>query len=531
MPNINTILDQHVSFQCECIDRMYLNAYIPILQLPGHLVTFLVKHRGQPIPSPALLGKLTAGFVAAVERFAQEREIPVVRFQKGQRKEEVARPYFERAGDREGVVLIGIAQEKAMAFRAYRPKRGSTGVPHYDFARASVCVNHYYFYIMDRDFGPCFIKLCSYAPFSGRVWLNGHEWVKHQLHKQGIPFTGLDNCLLGAADASRVQQVCDQLSAAHVETFFHRWMAVLPQPLTSEDYRAGYRHHLSIFQFEVSLTQVFDRPLSGRQFFEEAIRDHIDLGRPDCIQIIFARRITRRTPGRFRTRVLTTGADPSLHLDYKRSGIKQYYKHGRALRTETTINDPRDFGIGRDLSHLSDLRTIGREANRRLLDAQRISQHCTIGAPTFRQVILPTTIGGQPAPGLRFGDPRVMALFSSLCQFCHLPDGFTNATLRPLVAAHLAQPDYGSHQMTYDLRRLRRKALIERLPDKHRYIVTPGGRRLAFFFAKTYARILQPGLDQLDPSSPQSPDSPISQAWRHFDHAITNFVKEAKLKP
>ncbi len=322
MPNINTILDKHVTFQCECIDRMYLNAYVPILQLPGHLVTFLVKHRQQPIPSPALLGQLTKAFVAAVERFAQERNIPIVHFQKGQRKEEVARPYFEKAAGKEGVVLIGISQEKASAFRSYRPRRGPTGVPHYEFTRASVCVNHYYFYILDRDFGPSFIKLCSYAPFSGRVWLNGHEWVKHQLQKQGIAFTSLDNCLLSASDPTRVQQVSDHFSAAHVQAFFQRWMAVLPQPLTAEDRREGYHWNLSILQFEVSLTQVFDRPLSGRRFFEEAIRDHLDLGRPSGVQLIFGRRTTKRTPGRFRTRVFTSDVDPSLYIDYKRSRIK-----------------------------------------------------------------------------------------------------------------------------------------------------------------------------------------------------------------
>ena len=148
---------------------------------------------------------------------------------------------------------------------------------------------------------------------------------------------------------------------------------VLPHPLTPEDRRAGYRYHLSILLFEVSLTQVFDHPLSGRQFFQEAMRDHLDLGRPDGVQLIFGRRVTRRTPGPFRTRVLTTGVDPSLHLDYKRSRIKQCYKQDRALRTETTVKDTHDFGIGRDLSHLSNLRTIGREASRRLLDAQRMS--------------------------------------------------------------------------------------------------------------------------------------------------------------
>jgi hypothetical protein len=221
--------------------------------------------------------------------------------------------------------------------------------------------------------------------------------------------------------------------------------------------------------------------------------------------------------------------DPSLHLDYKRSGIKQYYKQGRALRTETTINDPRDFGIGRSLSHLAELRTIGREANRRLLDAQRVSQNCAPNTYALQQVILPSTIEGQRTQGFRFGDPRVMALFPSLCQFYHLPDGFTNASLRTLVSAHLAQPDYSSHQMTYDLRRLRRKGFIQRLPDSHHYIVTPLGRRMAYFFAKTFSRILQPGIHQLAPSTLSV--SPLAKTWRLFDQALIDFVKQANLTP
>jgi len=248
------------------------------------------------------------------------------------------------------------------------------------------------------------------------------------------------------------------------------------------------------------------------------------------VQLIFGRRVTRRTPGRFRTRILTSDVDPSLHLDYKRSRIKQYYKQGRALRTETTINDTHDFGIGRSLTNLPDLRTIGREANRRLLDAQRMSQRCAISADSFQQVVLPSSVDGQRAPGLRFGDPRVMALFSSLCQFCHLPDGFTNATLRPLVAAHLGQPHYTSRQMTYDLRRLRRKRLIQRLDGTHHYVLTLLGRRLAFFFAKSYVRILRPGLRQLDPLSPQH-NSRLAQAWLRFDQALDSLIHDARLAP
>ena len=184
---------------------------------------------------------------------------------------------------------------------------------------------------------------------------------------------------------------------------------------------AGYRYDVSILQAEFSLTQVLDRPLSGRVFFEEVIRENLDLGRPDQVQLIFDRRITKRTPGRFRTRVLTEGVTPSLHIDYKHSRIKQYHKEGRALRTETTINDTRDFGIGKRLSNLPALRQIGFHANRRLLDVQRISQDCALGEDAFRRVNEPIEVEGQRASGLRFADAAVQALLSALWCFGSCP--------------------------------------------------------------------------------------------------------------
>ena len=100
---------------------------------------------------------------------------------------------------------------------------------------------------------------------------------------------------------------------------------------------------------------------------------------PDHVSLIFDRTVKRHgprpTPGRFRTRVITEGVTPSLRIDYKHTAIKQYHKHGKALRTETTINDTRDFGIGKRLTNLPAPREIGRSANRRLLGAGRISHN------------------------------------------------------------------------------------------------------------------------------------------------------------
>lgn len=85
----------------------------------------------------------------------------------------------------------------------------------------------------------------------------------------------------------------------------------------------------------------------------------------------------KNTPGRFRTRVLTQGVTPSLHADYKNSRVKQYIKENRALRTETTINNTYDFGVGRRLDQLPYLQKIGRNINHRVLENERLSQHCT----------------------------------------------------------------------------------------------------------------------------------------------------------
>jgi len=533
MPNIETILRDHTTLQLECIDRLYLNGYQPTLQHEAGLLRFLLVHRKQLVASPVLLGQMTKAFVSAVEAFAQRHSIPVVHFEKGQRKEDVAQQHFARAGDKEGVVFIGVAQEKVTAFRSFKERRPDRPRAFLRFYRGQVFVKQFYFYLFDRDFGPAFIKFSTYFPFTVRVWVNGHQWAKRQLARNGIAFEALDNGFLSVGDAARVQNICDRLDADRIDAFFRKWLARLPHPFSPKDRAAGYRYNLSILQMEISRTEVFDRPLAGRQFFDEVIRDNLDLGRPERVQLIFDRRVTRRTPGSFRTRVVTAGVAPTLRVEYKNTRIKQYFKLERALRTETTINDTRDFGVGRSLRNLDHLRQIGRNANRRLLSVERLSHNCAMSADAFQRVVLPSVNeDGERVPGLRFGDPRVMALLAALCLHLHLPDGFSNRMLRGHVAdlqgLDPAQ-NYPRSKMTYDLRRLRLNGLIQRLPHSHRYVVTPAGRRVALFFTKSYARVLRRGLARLDILPPDDASDPLVKAWHRLDRELDRFVEEAKL--
>jgi hypothetical protein len=530
MLTIPELLRDHVSLDIECVDRVYLNGYVPTLQTSGALVYFLEKHRGALIASPALLGEISRGFVAAVEAFAQAQHIPLVRFQKGQRKDDIAARYRRKFTASEGVVFIGVAQEQVNGFKAHKDVKGKR--VRFQFSRQPVFVKVYYFYVQDADFGPGFIKIATYAPYPVKVCLNGHEWAKQQLRQAGIAFEALDNGFLSCADPVRLQEMSQQLGPEQVQAFFDKWVARLPWPLTAEDRTAGYQHRLSIWQMEVSRTQVFTRPVRGREFFEQVIRENLDLGRPDRVQLIFGRRVYRNTPSRFCTRVIQTGVQPNLHLSYKHSGVKQYFKENRALRTETTINDPLDFGVRKDLSNWTYLYKLGAMINQRLLDTQRVSQDCLLSAESFARVSEPTTTqAGQRAPGLRFGQPRAMALFASLSRFLPALNGFRNAELRETVRTLLdvAPDEYTASQMSYDLRRLRLKGLIARVEGSHRYFLTTYGRRVAYLMTKLQNRIFDVVSTTLH--APAVLPSRLAHAFQQLDAELEKLVAHATLAP
>jgi hypothetical protein len=312
-------------------------------------------------------------------------------------------------------------------------------------------------------------------------------------------------------------------------------MQRLPWPLTRADRAAGYRHRLTIWQMEVSLTQVFDAPLYGRHFFETLIGDNLDLGRPHRVNLLFPTRLTRRTPpprGGYHTRVITTGVAPSLHIAYKHTDIKQYFKEARALRTETTINDAKDFQPTKALSTFGHLRTIGKQINNRLLDAERLNHACSLKPSRFEQLQQPVVLGNRRVSALRFGDPRVHALLQAISHFSLVPEGFQNRDLRPLVAALLGRQlsAYSRGAMTYDLRRLRLHGLIQRLPHSHRYMVTLDGWQVAGFYNTLYHHVLRPGWAALADPSTSTPE-PIAAAVRHLADATRNLFQQLHPEP
>ena len=211
--------------------------------------------------------------------------------------------------------------------------------------------------------------------------------------------------------------------------------------------------------------------------------------------------------------------------------IRGYPAEGRALRTETTINDTRDFGLPKRLTSLAALRQIGFTANRRLLGAQRLSHDPVRGAQAFTDLTTPiVTDRGTRIPGLRFGDPRTHALLQALLVHRLLVHGFTNRDLRTLIAPLLGttSQDITAGKMTYDLRRLRMHGLIQRIPHSRRYQITDTGLQHALFLTHAHDHLLRTGLAQItDPDPPT--DSELRAADRAYQHAYRRLAHHAHL--
>jgi hypothetical protein len=538
---VNDVLDGRKLLEIDCLDRVYLTLCVPNLIVGGQVISFLTAHEGQPIPSPVLLERRGQRFRRAVESFADANHIPVIRFagkkHKGRPGVLADSPWPERKIDqvmplmraaeatgRSQVVAIGVAQEYQRVFTG-STRRTQTGSPQFSYDRTERRVTCYYFYLWDEGFGPAFIKVCAYFPYPGKVWFNGHEWAKRQAVRAGIGFKDLSNGFASCDDPAALQRICDSFGPTHIQAFTERWWARLPLPFGQADRQAGYWWEVSMRQVEMAKTIVFTAPRYARAFFEALAADNLDIGRPDAMEIIFNRQIRSTTHGYFKTAVDRDNDGVVVNAFYRHSRVKYYLKDRRALRIETVINDAYDIGVHRRIHNLPELIAKTREVNRRLLETLRVGQGCVLASPAFERVAQPTLAAdGRRAPALRFGDPRVMALAGALSLTLFAATGITNKSLRALTARLLGTP-YSTGQMTYDLRRLRAKGLIEKIEHTHTYVLTPDGQRFAIFYSKLHNRLLRPLLAADQPHAPPE----LRQALATINDHVGQYTTRARL--
>jgi hypothetical protein len=281
----------HVRLDISCLDRVYLNGYVPKLQTPGGVIWFFHDHRGKPIASPALFEPIGEKFRRDIRAWAQASHIPVITFQAGLRKADVMAPYLQAAAEsgRSQVVAVGCAQEFQLVWTARKRDTDPGKPPQFSFTKEQRRVSVFYLYIFDTQMGPGFIKICTYFPYPVKVWVNGHEWAKQQARKIGLGFTELSNGFAACDDPALLQRICDSFGPGHVQAWFDRCMAAIPLPLDAADRDGGYWWELSMRQVETSRTLVFDHDVHARPFFEALLCENMDLGRPENVELLFRR--------------------------------------------------------------------------------------------------------------------------------------------------------------------------------------------------------------------------------------------------
>ena len=523
----------HVTLDISCLDRLYLNGYVAKLQTPGGVVYFFRDHRGKPIVSPALFEPIGEKFRKDIRDWAQANGIPVIRFTAGERKAEVMAPYLDAAAaaGRSQVVAVGCAQEFQLVWTARKRDTGPGGCPQFSFTKEQRRVSVFYIYIFDERMGPGFIKICTYFPYPVKAWVNGHEWAKRQALAAGIGFTELSNGFASCDDPAALQAICDRFSPGTVQVWFERWMARIPLPLTDADRDAGYWWELSMRQVETSRTLVFDGDVHARAFFEALLCENMDLGRPENVELLFRRGQRRGRPtlpparGGFKTKIDRYCDLVTLNVFYRNSRLKQYLKDGVALRIETVVNDPRDLRCNRQLQNLPELQDKARAINALLLETETAGQGTALVSPVIERITRPTLTGeGRKAPALRFGDLRVQALAGAIAAMLFTVTGITNKTLRGLMTGLLHRP-YSMNQASYDLSRLARNGLIQRVPCRNHYTLTRDGLLFAHFYTKVYDHVLRP---LMAPDRPNAPPE-FAAALATFDQLAADHIARARV--
>ena len=523
MSTLTDVCGSAVAFSYRSFDRVILNGYVPRLQTPGGVAVFFRDVQHKPILAGKVFKDLTERFVGQVKRFAEQRRIPMLPVTGKQRPGEVAQAALRRAerDGRFGVVAIIVHQEMA---RVFASRHGGGRATNFRVIEDRRLVNHYYFYFRDREYGDGFVRICSYPPFSTRIWMNAHGYIQAQLRRRRVRFEAVDNCLVSASDPRAVQEAADEFTAARVEQIARKWLAMVPAPLLPEERAAGYETSLSMYQVEYCDNVIFEQTRVLNRVFEQILRDHLHLGRLDMVKVLFDRRPNKRTKTRCATRVLREGAVACLKVFYKKSFLKQYNKAGRLLRTEVCINDPTDVGVRKSLVHLDYLRRIADHTLTRFQKAQAVAYASAWDRSTFERLTTPSVMGGQRVAALRFGAPRTMQLLAALACAGLSLCAFSQGQLRTVLVERFGVPpdEVRPTQLSYQLRKFRGHGLLRKVPGKNLYTLTDLGYRVAIGLTKLHERLLAPLLHSFDDAVRHS----LTEATHDMDHLLSRINQD-----
>jgi hypothetical protein len=520
-----------ITLEYSLIDRMRVRGHVMKLQNLGLLGAFFKGFRGVNWIEPRDLQKITADFVRFVEDLAQKNDIPIIAAKPGESHVDEAASYLNRVADRvEAIYCIIKVQEEASSFVSYVPKQGEDKTR--KIARGRRRVNHYYFFIKDRQFGVGnSIRISSYAPFPVTVCFNGHHFVAQQLRNRGVGFQMRDNLFVQVDNPRVLQRACKALTPQAIGDFCNRWVYRCIPLFPPQARCEGFAYQWYLDQVERCHNLIFASTERLNALFGRLLDLGPAIGQPQIISRLFQRRVhASRTGGRLSR---TTQEDYCLKAWHKKTYIKQYNKQGAGLRTETCTHDVREFGTGKALVNLPYLLRCMDHCNQRLLRWQNTIDQTTVAGDFVEKLGQPTVPEqGQRVPGVHLHNPRLILVLAAVLQFAHVIKGFRNREIREYVHRRfgLSPDDYSAAQVHYDLLKLRAKGLIRKLEGTTCYVLTPKGMAQGTAITK-----LKECLNGIvgepveDPPPVGSPQTPLQRRLREVRRALQGLLEEVGL--
>ncbi len=515
----------------DCVDRVVLNAYFPMGQTGGGLRTWWRQLHGSDANlNDDQLRDMAGTLSRRLRAYCARHQVPVIEAEAGQRKHELAEEHLPKDPKFRGLFLVITGNAPAPVWEVKRNAQNQ--IIEVQHRRKWPYVKHYYFHLIDPEWGHVTLRMCGYPPFGTQVILNGHEWVERQAVRQKVTVAKSGNCFVEGSDFAQVNRLAARLqresAIGKLAAVCERWIysSALCFALTREEQqRSGFRYQYSVFQLELSRNLLFARGGTMDEVYQKLIdrtRQPLEL---EHLKTIFG---FRHRP---RQKLKRGGRGPEVAKEVQAHGydltvfkvrwgnltLKIYDKGGRVLRVEVVVHNAKELRCGKVLEKLPVLLERMGGMLVRFLNTVQVAHVSFLDQGAFERWAEPSLRGTRRLAGLDLNKARNRHVVDAVVGLATQPEGFSLAELAAAVRARTGwgPKKYSVRQAAYDLAKLRGKKLVRRKDQSRRYVSDPSGVRTMCAYLLLREKVIKPLLAGVV-RPPGRPPKALNPLDRHY---------------
>ena len=494
----------------DCVDRVVLNAYFPMGQTGGGLRTWWRQLHGSDANlNDGQLRDMAGTLSRRLRAYCARHKVPVIDAEAGQRKHELAQEYLPKDPKFRGLFLVITGNAPAPVWEVKRNAQNQ--IIEVQHRRKWPYVKHYYFHLMDPEWGHVTLRMCGYPPFGAQVILNGHEWVERQAQRQKVTVAKSGNCFVEGSDFAQVNRLAARLqresAIGKLAAVCERWLysSALCFALTREEQeRSGFQYQYSVFQLELSRNLLFARGATMDEVYQKLIdrtRQPLEL---EHLKTIFGFRHRPRQKLKRGGRGPEVAKEVQAHsydltvfkVRWGNLTLKIYDKGGRVLRVEVVVHNAKELRCGKVLEKLPVLLERMSGMLVRFLNTVQVAHVSFLDQGAFEGWAQPSTRGTRRLAGIDLNKARNRHVVDAVVGLATQPEGFSLAQLAEAVRARTGwgPKRYSVRQAAYDLAKLRGKKLVRRKDQSRRYVSDPSGVRTMCAYLLLREKVIKPLL-------------------------------------